>query len=122
MMDRYLAKLDALVHSHPLSSTPGLAPVASTTPGAAANSAPTAVTKENPKPGFLGRAKVLLTPGTEVEYSTLDAMLLPPFEGWEKGTVLKLSNGQRWRVTSSASYSAKSRTEPGLTKIDLARA
>jgi hypothetical protein len=109
-----LIRLDELIHSQHVSSGRAIA----ATPGTpAASSSPAAATKETPKPGFLGRAKVMLTPGTEIEYSTLESTLLPPFEGWDKGTVLKLSNGQRWKVTSSASYSARSRTEPVPVKI-----
>ncbi|HEY5079381.1 MAG TPA: hypothetical protein VII43_06020, partial [Opitutaceae bacterium] len=45
---------------------------------------------------FMQRVKVVLKPGTEIEYSTLDAMLVPPFHGWEKDTIFRLTNGQKW--------------------------
>ena len=43
--------------------------------------------------------KVVLKPGTEIEYTTLDAVLARPFDGWQNGTVFTLTNGQRWVVT-----------------------
>lgn len=53
---------------------------------------------------LLGRAKVLLTPGTEIEYSTVESRIVGDFRGWERGTVFTLENGQRWRVEGSESY------------------
>jgi hypothetical protein len=54
--------------------------------------------------GVIERMKVLLKPGTEIEYTTLDSMLVVPFDGWRKGTMITLANGQRWVVTDSAHY------------------
>ena len=54
--------------------------------------------------GVIERMKVLLKPGTEIEYTTLDSMLVLPFDGWRKGTLIALANGQRWVVTDSAHY------------------
>jgi len=62
--------------------------------------------------GFIDRMKVLLKPGTEIEYTTLDATLATPFYGWRKGTVFTLTNGQRWVVTDDARYWAPA---PGKT-------
>jgi hypothetical protein len=53
---------------------------------------------------FMERMKVVLKPGTEIEYTTLDATLVPPFKGWHYGTLFTLSNGQQWSVTDEASY------------------
>ncbi|HEY5228385.1 MAG TPA: hypothetical protein VIJ19_07565 [Opitutaceae bacterium] len=53
--------------------------------------------------GFFDRLKVTLRPGTEVQYTTLDAAILPPFDGFEKGTILTLDNGQRWAVVDDSS-------------------
>jgi hypothetical protein len=55
-------------------------------------------------PGVIDRMKVLLKPGTEIEYTTLDSMLVLPFDGWRKGTLITLTNGQRWVVTDSDHY------------------
>jgi hypothetical protein len=53
--------------------------------------------------GFFERFKVTLKPGTQIEYTTLDAAILPPFDGYEKGTILTLDNGQRWAVIDNSS-------------------
>jgi hypothetical protein len=52
---------------------------------------------------FLDKFKVVLKPGTEIEYTTLDAVLVPGFSGYQKGTMLELTNGQRWIVTDNDS-------------------
>jgi len=62
--------------------------------------------------GFLDRMKVVLKPGTEIEYTAMDETLIPPFKGWSKGTVFTLSNGQRWMVTDDASYWASKVDKP----------
>lgn len=76
-----------------------------------------------PKPtgeSFLAKAKVLLTPGTEVEYETVQTRMLGEFQGWQTGTVFNLENGQRWRVesgnyiTSPEAGPRKVRIVPGL--------
>lgn len=51
-----------------------------------------------PKESFFQRAKVLLTPGTEVEYTKLESRLATPFKGWRRGTIFQLENGQAWQV------------------------
>lgn len=51
--------------------------------------------------GFIDRVKVILKPGTEIDYTTLDAMLVPGYSGWRKGTVFTLTNGQMWTATDS---------------------
>ncbi|MES2694133.1 MAG: hypothetical protein V4773_11720 [Verrucomicrobiota bacterium] len=61
---------------------------------------------------LLTRAKVLLTPGTKIEYSTVDATLVGDFSGWRPKMVFTLDNGQRWQVISSDSYVTKA--EPGM--------
>ena len=63
----------------------------------------TAAEKPEPK-GFIDRMKVVLKPGTEVEYTTLDAILAFPFQGYQRGTVLTLTNGQRWAVMDYEKY------------------
>jgi hypothetical protein len=52
--------------------------------------------------GFFDRFKVTLKPGTEIQYTTLDATIVPPYEGYEKGTILTLDNGQRWAVADDS--------------------
>lgn len=66
--------------------------------------------------GFLAKAKVLLTPGTEVEYGTVQTKLLGEFRGWQTGTVFNLENGQRWRV-ESGSYNTPPEAGPLKVRI-----
>jgi len=68
--------------------------------------------------GFIEKLKVVLKPGTEIEYTAMDAVLLPPFEGWEKGTVFTLTNGQRWVVTDENQYWAPRRQTPVHVRIE----
>jgi len=56
-----------------------------------------------PPPGLLAKAKVLLTPGTQVEYATVESRIAGEFRGWEKGTVFGLENGQRWQAAGAES-------------------
>jgi hypothetical protein len=62
--------------------------------------------------GIMARLKVVLKPGTDIEYTTLEAMLAPPFTGWHKGTILSLTNGQIWMVTDDGQYQASRTDEP----------
>ncbi len=54
---------------------------------------------------LLQRAKVLLTPGTEIEYETIESRIAGDFKGWEGNTVLTLENGQRWKIANGGLYS-----------------
>jgi len=66
---------------------------------------------------FLDRMKVVLKPGTDIEYTTLDSELIPPFHGWEKDTILRLTNGQRWVVIDDDRYWADLTTKPVHVRI-----
>jgi hypothetical protein len=66
---------------------------------------------------LIDRMKVVLRPGTEIEYTTLDATLAGPFHGWEKGSILTLTNGQRWLVTDDDRYWAPSSGKPVHVRI-----
>jgi hypothetical protein len=68
-------------------------------------------------PGFLDRMKVMLLPGTTIEYTTLDATIPPPFHGWSTGTVITLTNGQRWVVTDDGRYWSPTVNHPVAVKI-----
>jgi hypothetical protein len=46
---------------------------------------------------LLARAKVLLTPGTEIEYATVESRIVGDFRGWDAKTLFTLENGQRWQ-------------------------
>jgi hypothetical protein len=67
--------------------------------------------------GFIERMKVVLKPGTEIEYTTLDAVLVPPFHGWQKDTILRLTNGQRWIVTDDGNYWADLTEKPVHVRV-----
>jgi hypothetical protein len=53
---------------------------------------------------LLQRAKVLLTPGTEIEYATVESKIVGKFIGWGSNTVFTLENGQRWKIANGGSY------------------
>lgn len=74
--------------------------------------------KKSASKGIIEKLKVVLKPGTEIEYTTLDAVLLPPFGGWEKGTVFTLTNGQRWVVTDEGQYWSPRRETPVRVRIE----
>jgi hypothetical protein len=62
---------------------------------------------EESKGSFLQRAKVLLTPGTEIEYARVETTLTEPFKGWKSGQLFRLANGQTWRVTEGAYWAPR---------------
>ncbi len=74
------------------------------------------------KPSLLGRMKVKLTPGTEIDYEAIETMLVGSFRGYQKGTILRLANGQRWKVVDGRFWAPKKeedkprkvRVEPGM--------
>ncbi|MEO6004720.1 MAG: hypothetical protein ABIS43_16315 [Opitutus sp.] len=49
---------------------------------------------------LLHRMRVILAPGTEIEYASVETEIKLPFSGYDPGTVLTLTNGQQWRVES----------------------
>ena len=53
---------------------------------------------------LLARAKVLLTPGTKIEYSTVESRIAGEFRGWEGRTTFTLENGQRWQSAGESTY------------------
>ena len=57
------------------------------------------------KGGPLARAKVLLSPGTEIEYATVESRIAGNFTGWDGRAVLTLENGQRWQIANGGNYS-----------------
>ena len=57
------------------------------------------------KGGPLARAKVLLAPGTEIEYATVESRIAGNFTGWDGRAVLTLENGQRWQIANGGNYS-----------------
>jgi len=55
--------------------------------------------------GLLARAKVLLAPGTEIAYATVESRIAGKFTGWDGRAVLTLENGQRWQIANGGNYS-----------------
>jgi hypothetical protein len=70
-----------------------------------------------PKPageGFLAKAKVLLSPGTEIEYATVASRIAGDFSGWEGRAVLTLENGQRWQIANGGTYTTPVLPSPNV--------
>lgn len=65
--------------------------------------------EEEAKPhrGFLGRMKVMLTPGTHIEYERVETELVGPYRGYDPGKVLTLANGQQWQVVDGTYWAPK---------------
>jgi hypothetical protein len=102
-----LAKLDALVQSRQSGAVTAAKESVSKEAAATVRAqvrAGDAAAAPKPAPGFLDRVKVILRPGTEIEYTTLDSSIAPPFGGWHRGTVITLENGQRWVVTDDDDF------------------
>lgn len=65
---------------------------------------------------LLNRLKVVLTPGTDIAYATVETELVGSFRGYGPGTVLTLANGQKWRVVEG-SYWAPAKDANKLRKV-----
>jgi hypothetical protein len=63
--------------------------------------------KTEERTSLLDRLKVRLTPGTEIEYATVTTRLVGKFRGYKPGDVLKLENGQQWRVVDGSFWAPK---------------
>lgn len=50
--------------------------------------------------GFLAKARVLLVPGTKIEYAEIRSRIEGTFEGWSGKTIFHLANGQHWQVVN----------------------
>jgi hypothetical protein len=102
-----LTRLDALVRTHTEPSREG----------AREGSGPAGFTKadeaaERPR-GLRERLRVVLTPGTQIDYRALETEMGEPFRGYRPGQILKLANGQRWRVVDGKYWSPpKSADQP----------
>jgi len=64
--------------------------------------------------GLVAKARVMLTPGTQVEFATVESRIAGEFRGWEGRTLFTLENGQRWQVSGSESYVSPLRTNPAV--------
>lgn len=99
------AKLDELIAGR-----------ASTAPTKAISAAGDYVTAKGKPDEFLARAKVLLKPGTEVEYKIEETSLAGDFNGWQTGTVFVLGNGQRWQALNGSYVTGR---QPGSRKLRI---
>ena len=54
--------------------------------------------------GLLAKAKVLLKPGTEVDYEAMESRIVGNFNGWDGRPIFTLENGQRWQVANAGHY------------------
>lgn len=50
--------------------------------------------------GFWTKAKVMVVPGTQIEYAEIKSTILGQFEGWDDRDILRLANGQRWQIAN----------------------
>jgi hypothetical protein len=50
--------------------------------------------------GFFAKAKVMLAPGTRIEYAEITSTIVGSFEGWQGRAIFTLANGQRWQVAN----------------------
>ncbi len=72
------------------------------------------------EPGIFSKAKVMLTPGTTVEYEAVMSHIAGEFRGWESRTVFTLENGQRWKLANSSSYYSPAITRPAVSIVPAA--
>ena len=49
-------------------------------------------------------AKVVVAPGTKVEFAAVESRLAGKFSGWEPRGVFEFENGQRWREANGSGY------------------
>jgi hypothetical protein len=84
---------------------------------AATAEAARATEKATPSEGasLLSRAKVLLTPGTKVEYATVESRLVGDFKGWGPNTIFVLENGSKWKIQNGDSYYSPAVPAPKVT-------
>jgi len=76
-----------------------------------------AARKTEPGPSLLAKAKVLLTPGTQIEYATVESRISGEFRGWDPATIFTLEDGSRWRVLNGSSYSTPPMPPPKVKVV-----
>jgi hypothetical protein len=81
---------------------------------AAKATASEAAAKKNEGASLLSRAKVLLTPGTEIEFATVESRIAGTFRGWTAHSVFTLENGQRWQVDGTEAYDTSPVASPAV--------
>src|SRR4051794_7926463 len=78
--------------------------------------AETAAAKAADSGSLLHRMRVVLTPGTDIEYATVETELKGSFRGYQPGSVLTLTNGQQWRVVEG-NYWAPAKKADQVRKV-----
>jgi hypothetical protein len=112
-----LAKLDTLIHAHEAGAV-AVAQVETTrSVTAKVKAEDRQEAQKQANDGLLERVRVMLKPGTEIVYSELDAAIPPGFLGFERGTVITLDNGQRWKVVDDANDYFRKTTRPLKVRI-----
>ena len=99
-----IAKLAAAKREAEVAEQARVAAEAKAAKAEAAAKAQAVVQEKKSEAGLLAKAKVLLTPGTEVEYATVESRIAGNFTGWEGRSILTLENGQRWQLANAATY------------------
>lgn len=96
-----VARLDALVERHRGSAGAGRVDA-----GAArqVEAAPGVKPREVPASKVDRDTKVVVAPGTKIEFSAVESRLTGVFTGWEPRGVFGLENGQRWREANGTTY------------------
>lgn len=101
-----LAQLDALVRDRTDDGSPRA-------PGTGPTAVPPAPAAAEPARNWRERMRVVLMPGTEITYTTVESQLQGSFRGYEPGRILTLANGQRWRVLEGKYWApAKTADQP----------
>lgn len=101
-----IARLDALVERERAGAVAN--PASSGSPAGG-----TAVRAPVPPSAQAGRdAKVVVAPGTKIEFSAVESRLTGVFTGWEPRGVFALENGQRWREATGSAYASPPLSEP----------
>lgn len=67
-----------------------------------------------PEEGLLSKAKVLLMPGTKVEYQPLESRIVGTISGWEPRMTFRLENGEQWRVVDDEGYYGSKLVNPAV--------
>ena len=66
-------------------------------------------------PGAAAPAGTMPSRAAATEPDTVSSKLVGEFRGWEKGTVLKLANGQSWEVRDDEPFIASRSNAPAVT-------
>lgn len=96
-----IARLDALVERHRGGSDAGRGNFGAVVRGEAS---PAVTARAVSAPKADRDAKVVVAPGTRIEFSAVESRLTGTFTGWEPRGVFALENGQRWREANGTTY------------------